>query len=226
MTRSCTVSSSSARGAASTPTSARGMSARIASAICSFSASTRSSGRVRLTATTTSTNSLSPTGARARRRPRPRRGRGRHAPHDFGRARRRGVGQRVDGAAAEPPAGDADEQRNHECCGRIRPLVAERHPAEAHQHRDRRPHVGAEVQRVGLQRLARGLAGHAIEQAGAEEIDHDRNDDHGEGRTRRLDRMGVVAEQPFAASQITTPDSRNSSAVSASAEMLSTLPWP
>ena len=105
------------------------------------------------------------------------------APDGFGGACRRGIGQRVDGAAAEPPAGDADEHRNDERGGRVRPLVAQRHAAEPDQHRDRRPHVGAEMQRVGFQRLARGFAGHAVEQPGAEEIDHDRNDDHGEGRS-------------------------------------------
>ena len=37
------------------------------------------------------------------------------------------------------------------------------------------------MQRVGLQGLARGLARHAVEQPGAEKIDHDRNHDHAEG---------------------------------------------
>ena len=53
------------------------------------------------------------------------------------------------------------------------------------------------MQRVGLERLARGFAGDAVEQAGAEEIDHDRDDDHGEGRERRLHHMTLVAEQPL-----------------------------
>jgi hypothetical protein len=53
---------SSARGAVVTTTSARGISARIAAATCVFTASTRSSGSVRLTAATTSTNILSPDG--------------------------------------------------------------------------------------------------------------------------------------------------------------------
>ena len=39
--------------------------------------------------------------------------------------------------------------------------------------------------------------GHAVEQPRAEEIDHDRHDDHGEGRERRLDRVAVAAEQPL-----------------------------
>ena len=48
------------------------------------------------------------------------------------------------------------------------------------------------MQRVGFERLARGFVGDAIEQAGAEEIDDDRNDDHREGPDRRLDRMALV----------------------------------
>ena len=53
------------------------------------------------------------------------------------------------------------------------------------------------MQRIGLQRLARGFAGHAIEQAGAKEIDHHRNGDHGEGRKRRLHDMALIAQQPL-----------------------------
>ena len=48
--------------------------------------------------------------------------------------------------------------------GGIRPRIAERDAAKPDQHRDRRPHVGAEMQRVGFERLARGLPGDAIEQ--------------------------------------------------------------
>ena len=192
MTRSCTVSSSSARGAASTPTSARGISARIASATCSFSASTRSSGSVRLTATITSTNSLSPTGrtrtpstaTTPRTRP----------------ATRRTVSAEPAGAVSvsvsmvRRPSRQPAMQTNTattRAAAESAHWIAQRHAAEPDQHRDRRPHVGAEMQRVGLQRLARGFAGHAVEQAGAEEIDHDRNDDHREGRERRLHRHGL-----------------------------------
>ena len=51
------------------------------------------------------------------------------------------------------------------------------------------------MQRVGFQRLARGLGGDAVEQARAEEIDHDRDGDHGERPDRRLDRVMRAAEQ-------------------------------
>ena len=66
----------------------------------------------------------------------------------------------------------------------------------------------------------------AVEQAGAQEIDHDRHDDHREGPKRRLDRMALGADQAFAASKITNADRTNSSPVSISAVTLSTLPWP
>ena len=49
------------------------------------------------------------------------------------------------------------------------------------------------MQRVGFQRLARGFAGHAVKQPGAKEIDHDRNDDHREGRKRRLHEVTLIA---------------------------------
>jgi hypothetical protein len=51
--------------------------------------------------------------------------------------------------------------------------------------------------RIGLQRFACGLAGHAIEQPRAKEIDHDRNNDHREGRGRGLDRLAVAAPEPL-----------------------------
>jgi hypothetical protein len=95
----------SARGGVDADLGARHL-ARIACATSAFNASTWSSGKVRLTATTTSTNSLSPTW------PHPHAVDRHHAAHASrdpsdggGGARRRGVGQRLDGAAAEPPAG-------------------------------------------------------------------------------------------------------------------------
>ena len=83
------------------------------------------------------------------------------------------------------------------------------------------------MQRVGFQRMARGFFGGAGQRAGAQEIDHDRHQDDAEGPDvgdRR--RAPLVLDQALDASQITTPESRNSSAVSASAETASTLPWP
>ena len=44
---------------------------------------------------------------------------------------RRRVGQCIDGAPPEPPAGDADEHRNDERRSRIGPRIAERHAAQA-----------------------------------------------------------------------------------------------
>jgi hypothetical protein len=53
------------------------------------------------------------------------------------------------------------------------------------------------MQGVGFQRLARGFTGHAVKQSGAKEIDHDRDDDHREGRKRRLHDVTLVGEKPF-----------------------------
>ena len=115
----------------------------------------------------------------------------------FRRTGRRSVGQRVDGAPAEPPAGDAHEDGDNERSGCVCPWVPCGDRAQPDQHRDRRPHVGAEMQCVGFQRLARGVARYAIEQPRAEEIDHDRNDDHAERPERRFDGVAVTAEQPL-----------------------------
>ena len=80
------------------------------------------------------------------------------------------------------------------------------------------------MQRVGIERFAQGPLRNAIERSGAEKIDDDRADDDGEGRRRRFDRMGCAPPSRCTASQITTPESKNRSAVSASAVTLSTLP--
>ena len=48
----------------------------------------------------------------------------------------RGVGQRVDGAAAEPPARDQDDHRNDQRRNRVGPRIAERDADEPGEHRD------------------------------------------------------------------------------------------
>ena len=53
------------------------------------------------------------------------------------------------------------------------------------------------MQRVGFERLARGLRGDAAQRAGAEKIDHDRAGDDGEGRDGRLDGVRLRADQPL-----------------------------
>ena len=98
----------------------------------------------------------------------------------LGGALRRRVGERVDGAPSEPPAGDADQHRDHQRGGGIRPTKAEPHAAQADQHRQRGPQIGRKMQRVGFQRLAPRLFGGARQRARAEEIDHDRHRDHAE----------------------------------------------
>ena len=50
---------------------------------------------------------------------------------------RRHIGERLDGTAAEPPAGDADEHRDQERCGRVGPGQAIPHADEADEHGDR-----------------------------------------------------------------------------------------
>ncbi len=115
----------------------------------------------------------------------------------LGDARRRSVGQRVDGAAAELPAGVADEQCYHHRRGRIRPRIAEPDTDEAEEDRRRRPHVRAEMQRIGFERRARGVDRDPREHPGAEEVDCDRGDDDAEGDRRRLDLMRMVADEPL-----------------------------
>ena len=110
-------------GSVITFTSACGSSAWIACATSPRAPTTRSSGSVRLTATTEiDEQGAGRLAAPVRGRAPPRPGlRLAMAADPGGDARRRGVGQRVDGAAPEPPAGDADEHRDHQRRGRIRP---------------------------------------------------------------------------------------------------------
>ncbi len=132
-----------------------------------------------------------------------------HLPRDrtdpLADTRRRGVGQRIDGASAEPPAGNADEDRDHDCRRRISPRIAERDAAEADQHRDRRPHVGAEMKRVSLERLARSFRRDARECARAEKIDDNRAGDDSKRRGRRFNPIKLRAPQPLHG----LPDHRN-----------------
>ena len=109
---------------------------------------------------------------------------------------RRGVGQGIDGAPAKPVAGDTDEDRDHDRRRGIGPRIAQRDAAEPDQHRDRRPHVGAEMQRIGFERLAGCFPGDAAQRAGAEEIDHDGAGDDGEGRDGGFDGVRLRNDQP------------------------------
>ena len=189
ITRSRTVSSSSARGSVVMVTSASGMSARMARRQPVLDGSDaferqraadadaeldeqHRSGRPRA-------NPLD--GDDAGHAPRDRR-------HPFAHAGRRRVGQRVDGAPTEPPAGNADKDRDHERRRGVGPGIAERDADQSDQDGDRRPHVGAEMQRVGFERLTRCFLGDASERAGTKEIDDDRDGDDDEGGRRRLDR--------------------------------------
>ena len=111
-------------------------------------------------------------------------------------AGRRGVGQRVDGAAAEPPAGDADEHRDDDGGGRIRPRVAERDarrgrpaPRSTTTCRSRNAARRLPAPR-SRSRLRRGRAG------GRGRNRPRSSRDHAERPDRRLDGMTAAAEQP------------------------------
>ena len=67
--------------------------------------------------------------------------------------RERGVHEAVDRTADDREGGTYDVQRHEQCDHRIDPLqVRERRERHAHDHRGRRPHVGEQVMRVGLER--------------------------------------------------------------------------
>ena len=53
------------------------------------------------------------------------------------------------------------------------------------------------MQRVGLERLARCRRGHPAERARAEEVHDDGHHDNGESGGCRLDRKGMIADQPL-----------------------------
>src|ERR1700722_15808145 len=181
ITRSRTVSSSSARGSVVMVISARGSSARTARVSRSLMAETRSSGSVRLTPTARSTNSTAPAG-RARTRSTlttPGTCRAIAVTRSLTPSGAVSVKVSMGGRPADPPAGNADENRDHDRRRGIGPRIAERDAAKSDQHRDRRPHVGAKMQRVGFERLAGRFLGDATQCAGAKEIDHDGAGDDG-----------------------------------------------
>ena len=73
----------------------------------------------------------------------------------LGNSGRCSVGQRIQGSLSKPPAGKTDEHCNDDCSRGVGPQPAERDGAEPDQHRQRGPHIRAEVQRIGFERLAR-----------------------------------------------------------------------
>ena len=112
-----------------------------------------------------------------------------------GGAYRSGVGERLDGAPAEPPPGDTDEQRDHDRRRRVRPRVTGRYRTQPDEHRDRGPHIRAEVQGIRLERFARSLRSDAVKDARAEEIDHDGSENYAERPDGRFDCMDFPAGQ-------------------------------
>ena len=102
--------------------------------------------------------------------------------------------------------------------------------AEAGQHQpdddgDRAQHVGGEMQRVGRQRLASGLARRAMQRPRAPEIDRDIDHQHHEGNGRERRRRCALAQaapgfdQDAAGQHVEQGDDK-------SADRLSNLPWP
>ena len=107
---------------------------------------------------------------------------------------RRRVDQSVDGAAAEPEAGDADEQRD---AGRgqgvgVRQAGAGRREADEDQGRG--DQVAGEVQRIGGERVAAGAGGDDRQSAPAHEVDDDRDDDRAEGEDVGVDGLRFAAD--------------------------------
>jgi hypothetical protein len=179
MTRSRTVSSSRALGSVVMVSSAAGRSPRIARVSCCLMVVTRSSGSVRLMLTVSSTNNTAPAG-RTRTR---------------STATTPGIWQRVDRAAAETVASNADKYSDHERRGGIGPGMAERDPKQSDQNGDRRPHIGAKMQRIGFQRFASGGLRDPLEPSRAKKIDHNRSDNDGKSRNRGLDRVRLRADE-------------------------------
>ena len=73
---------------------------------------------------------------------------------------RRRIEQGIQRAPAKAPAGEGHEERYHECRDAVGGGNAQPDGAEADQHDNRTPHVGAEMQRVRLEGLARGFRRH------------------------------------------------------------------
>ena len=99
-----------------------------------------------------------------------------------------GVGEGVDGAAGELP-GDVEDDAGDEDggdgvgefeCGDV-PVFAGVGGGEAKEDGERGPDVGAEVDGVGFESVAFGLAGDAVELAGAGEVDGDGEEKDDEG---------------------------------------------
>ncbi|KAF0136289.1 MAG: hypothetical protein FD152_1063 [Xanthobacteraceae bacterium] len=114
----------------------------------------------------------------------------------LGRALWRPVHQRVDGAAAELPAHDADQDGDNDGRDGVGLGKAEPDEEQARQNHGRTRHVGGEVQGTRLERVASGLLGDAPHHPDAPVVDGD-DADHQSGHDgRHLDGVAAAHEAP------------------------------
>jgi hypothetical protein len=84
---------------------------------------------------------------------------------------RSGVCQRIDGASAEPPTGDADDDGYDDRRHRVGPGISERN-AESPTTTASDDHMSeVEMERVRFQRLARSLCGCSVEHRAPKKVD-------------------------------------------------------
>ena len=111
---------------------------------------------------------------------------------------RRGVGEGVDGAAGELPRDVEDDAGDEDCGDGVGefergdvPMLTAVGRGQAEEDGERGPDVGAEVDSVGFEGFALGLAGDAVEFAGAGEVDGDGEEKGDEGPDGELEGRGV-----------------------------------
>ena len=106
----------------------------------------------------------------------------------------RGVGEGVDRAAGELPGDvedDAGDEDGSDGVGQLErgdvPVFSGIGGGEAEEYGERRPDVGAEVDGVGCEGFASGLAGDALEFSGTGVVDCDGEEQRGEGPEREFE---------------------------------------
>ncbi len=153
-----------------------------------------------------------------------------HRPDRGGGLLRRAFGRAVEqgfhGGARQPQAEQRDHDRDRDGGGGVAPGIAQSGKRQSDNDGDRAEHVGREMQRVGGQRLALGVVRGAMQRPGAPEIhrDIDQQDD-------KRDRRDASAAAPLRADGSRIPPecrrpARRACAMTPSADMLSSLPWP
>ena len=111
-------------------------------------------------------------------------------PDRRGGSRRRAFGRAIeqgfDGGARHSQAQQGNHHSHADGGSGVTPGVAQSRECKSDNDSDRAQHVGGEMQRIGGQRLAFGIARGALQRPGAPEIhrDIDQQDDEGDGRDR------------------------------------------